>query len=509
MILTDELTHEQASPIHHLKEPPRSIGRSPRKRGDIALFCAAILVFAGVAFVMRLPGADTNGRDTYNVITRLARTLTYTLSRTPGQPVLDYCNYVFWSFGGDLAVQAWFVWMSAAGVTALYLLVRELGGASPLLAVLTLALNPFFLTHVGGVGDFAVSNSLLIISLLFASRVKPSAAGAALAVAVGCRLVFCLYVIPVSVLVVLAAHAKGASVRQCVRAGATATAVAALLSIIEYGPSFSFWGRDLLHNLSYQGMKYHASAFLFKLFVSLGAPVWVLLAGLGISLVRRGRKCRALCTNPAAVMVGMLIILCCMVYFFRVPTKPELTLPILIGIILLMQFCSSSKWALALMLGSVSIGWVVLSPYDRGQDRHQWHFEDGWYSRNYQEAYQNRFHLEIVRSFLAALPPRTLLITERQWTIEHSERSDVEMVTRLAGVELKAASAFHGLGADRVIVDPQEGNLAELLESVATKASPDYRMTVFYEKTYLGLLRRWQHLDLAQYGHPVVLRHER
>src|ERR1019366_6562633 len=89
--------------------PPSSIGRDQSKYGPIAVFCAAVMIFACVASVMGLPGADTNARDTYNVITRLSRTLTYTLSRTPGQPVLDYCNYVFRSFGGDFAVQAWFV----------------------------------------------------------------------------------------------------------------------------------------------------------------------------------------------------------------------------------------------------------------------------------------------------------------------------------------------------------------------------------------------------------------
>jgi len=78
-------------------------------------------------------------------------------------------------------------------------------------------------------------------------------------------------------------------------------------------------------------------------------------------------------------------------------------------------------------------------------------------------------------------------------------------VTRLAGVNLWMAYAFHGLGPGRVIVDPGEGNLRDLLERVTENAEPDNRMTVVYEKTYLGLLRRWSHLDLAQYGKPVEL----
>src|ERR1039458_1093556 len=113
MILSSELENGLGNnAIHNLKDSGKYV--------HIALFCAAAIIFAGVAFVMGLPGGDTNGKDTYNVITRLSRTLTYTLSRTPGQPVLDYCNYVFRSFGGILAVQAWFVIVSALGITAFY-----------------------------------------------------------------------------------------------------------------------------------------------------------------------------------------------------------------------------------------------------------------------------------------------------------------------------------------------------------------------------------------------------
>jgi hypothetical protein len=455
---------------------------------------------------MGLPGADTNGRDIYNVITRLTRTLTYTLSRTPGQPVLDYCNYVLRSLGGDPAVQAWFVLVSALGVTALYCLIREKGGTYPLVAALTLALNPLFLTHVGGVGDFAVSVSLLIIALLFASRGKPWAAGTILALAIGCRLVFSLYVIPVSVLVALAVQLNGASVRQSVKTGAIAMTTAAALSLIEYAPSFSFWGRDLLHNLPFQGMKYHTTAFLFKLFTSLGAPAGLIVCALCVSLARRARERRDLCTNRAAVIVAILVILCCMAYFFRVPTKPELTLPILLGIILLVQFCASRKWAVALLLASISVGCVLVSPYDTHRDLYGWSLQKGWYSQNYQEAYRNRFQLEMVRSFVSTLPPKSILITAGLWTIEQAEHSDLEIVTRLAGVELGTADTFRGLGTERVIVSFSEVNLRELLERVTTQAGPNDRMTVVYEERYRGLLRRWNHLDLAQYGRPTVLR---
>jgi hypothetical protein len=489
--------------VQNLLGPARRAGQ---RYGYIALFCVCVLLFTGVAFIIGLPGPDANGRDTYNVITRLTRTLTYTLSRTPGQPLLDYMNYVFRSFGGDGAVHGWFVVVSAAGITALYCMLRDLRGVSPVLAALTLALNPLFLTHVGGVGDFAVSCSFLLLSLLFASRRMPIAAGAMLGFAVGCRLVFCTYVIPVSVLVALASRSKGASFRERIRAAATAAGVAALVSTIEYAPSFSFWGRELLHNYPFRGAAYHASAFVFKLFIALGAPIWVIFCGLCVALIWRARKHSFYCTNSSVVIAAVLVVACCLLYFFRVPTKPELTLPVLVGITLWVQFCGGRKWAVTLLIASVSAGVVMLSPLDRETDEYRWHLEQGWYRQNYEEAYQNRFQLQTIRSLLSTLPQNSILIARPRWTIEQSERSDLKILTGVAGVPLSQAWSFSRLGPERIVIDPGESNLRELLDRVTTNSAPGNRMTVVYDKASLGPLRRWSHLDLALYGSSVALR---
>ena len=89
----------------------------------------------------------------------------------------------------------------------------------------------------------------------------------------------------------------------------------------------------------------------------------------------------------------------------------------------------------------------------------------------------------------------------QHWTIEQSEGSNLEKVTHFAGVGLDTGVAFHDLGTDRVIVEPQDGHLRELLE--AARNMPGERIRVVYEKTNLGLLRRWSHLDLAHYGTAV------
>jgi hypothetical protein len=168
--------------------------------GSAVVFFAAAVVFTAVAVLMGLPGADGNAAMTYDVIGRLDHSFTYAISRNPGQPFLDYCNFVLWRLGGDLAVQAWFVLVSALGVAAFYQLLRDAGGSSPLAGVLALGLHPLFLIHTGGVGDFAVSLSFVIIALWAAQRRSTVGAGIALGLATGCRLVMGLHVFAVSAL---------------------------------------------------------------------------------------------------------------------------------------------------------------------------------------------------------------------------------------------------------------------------------------------------------------------
>jgi hypothetical protein len=435
--------------------PIWSLGHGPNQYSPILLFCAITAAFAGVALFIGLPGADGNACETYNVITRLSQTLTYTLSRTPGQPVLDYCNYVSRSLGGSLALQAWFVLVSSLGITALYVLLRDLQGHAPLIGALALALNPLFVTHVGGVGDFAVSLSLLIISLMLAVRRKVFLAGAILALAVGCRLVFCIFVFPASVLLGLTLYKSGASRRQCLIAVAQMTATTTLLSGIEYAPSLSFWGRSLFQNLPFQGIRYHISAFLFKLFISMGAPVWLLIGSLCVILV--------------------------------------------------IQSCASRRWAVALILASLSAGIVLLSPYYRTRDRYAWHFEKGWYWQNYLAAYDNQSHLESVRSGLSTLPPKTLLITSMHWTIEHEEHSDLQTVARFPTAAPGMLKSFTGVRNERFIVSFQEPQLRTLLENVTRNVPANERLAVVYDADCFGLLRRWAKFDPGQYGRPVDL----
>lgn len=473
-------------------------------RCEIAVFTGAALLFAAVAAVLRLPGADGNAIGTYDVIGRLAHSFTYAISRTPGQPFLDYCNFVCWSLGGDWAVQAWFVLVSALGVTALYRLLHEIRGGAPLAGALTLALHPLFLGHVGGVGDFAVSLSFLVGALLAGARGMAVAAGLALGLAVGCRLALCIYVVPVAILTAMSWRARGASWRAAAIKGACASLLAGGLSLLMYAPLFAFYGWSLLKNFPMQSLRYLVPAFAYRSLVGYGVMFWAAAAGLAFWALRRRNRAILLKSHNGVAPAAAFLLLGGLATLFRMSGKPEYALPLLAGAILLFQRYGAKGWTYALLLSSVAAGVLALSPYDNQRDVYGWRFDRGWYVKLLEQARDNRLQINIIRTALASLPQRTLLVARTGWTEAQAQRSDVKAIPGYKGVEGLTAYAFAGLGEDRVVVHFQEPKLKELLARIDTDQSGQ-RLAVVYEQKIAGQLRRWDRLDLAQYGKAVIL----
>jgi hypothetical protein len=471
------------------------------------VFAAATLFFAMAATLMGLPGGDGNATSTYNVITLLAHTFTYGISRTPGQPFLDYCNFVLWSLGGDRAVQAWYVVVSAAGVSMLYRFLREARGSSPLVGACALALHPMFLAHVGGVGDFAVSLSFLLGALWAGARGMAVTAGLALAIAVGCRMPLCIYVFPVAFLVGMSWRNKGASSREAITRGAFAGLLAGVVSLLMYAPLFAFYGWALLKNFPMQALRYHASAFAYRLLVGYGAAFWAVAAAALFWRWKRRGQAGSLKDRNGITAAAIMIVVGNLITVFRVPAKPEYGLPLLLGAILLFQTRATKAWNYALLISSLAVGAAVLSPYDNRRDLYGWRFDTGWYLRNLTQARDNRLQINEIRAILASSPPRTLLVAVCSWTDEQARKSDAGTISGYQGIDGLRAIAFTGLGADRVAVHYQEPKLRELLDRNRA-GGPGQRMSVVYEQNLLALLRRWDHLDLAQYGHAVNLASE-
>lgn len=474
-------------------------------RKELLLLLPCIILFSTAALFTGTPGADWNAPNIYDVTTELAHTFRYTLSRTPGQPFLDYLNFVFSSLAGLFGLHAWFVVVSSLGVLALFRLLRYAGGPSPLIGAATLALNPLFLAHVGGLGDFAVSSSFLLISLSCAIRGNGVIAGICLALATGCRLVFGIYVIPLMALIALSARAKGATDRDVFRSMLQGALTAILISALFYAPLLAFFGTHLLENLPFQTLRYHASAFLFKLLIGLGIPVWLVVAVTSAKMLQNWRRKSTNSLNHALSIAALLIAACCSLILFRVPTKVELALPILIAIILLVQFFAGRSWSYFLLIASVLSGLFIAAPYDRDRDLYAWHIEKGWYAKELVEAHRNSQHLGDLHASLARMPTRTLLVTGKTWTSEQATKFTLQDIQQIGPVSsLTAVTWFPDLGPERIVVDIHEPRLRQLIVYL-TSCAPENRMAVYYEPEYLGLLRRWNNFDLSRYGHEFVL----
>jgi hypothetical protein len=497
------MTPVSPSPVRTTPVSSFNSGDAASKRPLILIGLAALVLFCGAALLLGLPGADTNAPDTYNVITRLARTFTYQYSRTPGQPFLDYLNFLAFSAAGERGVQAWYLLISTLGIVALYRLVRDCGGTSPLLAAATLAIHPLFLTHVGGVGDFAVSSSFLLIALWAGAGGMTILAGLALAMAVGCRFVFCLYVIPLLALIAFMRRQKGESWSSILPPVLKAGTIAAGVSIVFYAPLFAFWGRALLVNFPLQSLKYHLTAFGYKMMIGLGLAFWAIIACVAWTMYRRHRASQPVATNSALAICAVLLAACASLILLRVPTKPELTIPVLISGILLVQVAASKRWAQALALSSVLAGLVVISPYDSDQGTYGFFVDKGWYATGVDEAFDNRLRIDTVRATLAQLPPRSIVVARTSWTAAQGESQGVRFLNTVSGVSgLAFPVTFDDLGGDRIIVDIHEPKLPELLEQ-ATSGPEEQRRPVFYDPAFLSRLRRWNNLDLAKYGRPI------
>lgn len=462
-----------------------------RERESIGLLCGLFLVFLAIGVVLGLPGADGDATSTYNVITRLVEEQRYTLSRTPGQPVLDYLDFVTWSAGGDVGVQIWFALVSAAGITALYQFLRSAGALAPLPGALAVGLHPLFLAHVGGLGDFAVSLSFLMLGLRAGQLGYPSVAGVFVGMCSGCRMPYLVFALPVALLAEPGTGVWGRRTRTLVCAGG--------VSGLVYAPLFASWGLGLLNNFPMKEFSYHVSAFVFRLLISFGVPFWLLMGSLAVLALRhRGLWANTLTRIDLAagtiIALGLLILL-------RVPTKPELSLPVLLAFTILgtAHFGKLVSWGL--LSCAVISGFVFLSPYFRDTGQHKWHIEEGHYFKAIEEASDNRLMARTVPEALNRLPEGAVLLETVQWTALQARMTRIERVVNFDGISGLTAFQFGAVPGGRYLVSFQEEKLKDLLE----KRRAARLGGIYYDSRLEGMLRRWMKIEISHYGKPVIV----
>lgn len=455
------------------------------------LFLGLVALFMAVGLVLGLPGADGDAANVFNVITRLAEEHRYALSRTPGQPFLDGLNFLTWTAFGELGVQAWFVLVSAAGITALYRFLRSAGAAAPLLGALAVGVHPLFLGHVGGLGDFAASLAFLLLALRAGQLGLPLLAGVLVGLCSGCRLPYVVFAIPVAALV-----PAGPGVWR--RRAGTVLSAGVVCSLF-YMPLLVRWGPALLRNFSESSswtLGYRVSAFSFRLLISFGVPFWLLVGALAIVAVRKQafRGYRPSPTDLAAMLTAALGAL----ILSRVPTKPELTLPILLGLTIFVSVHTGRTAQAALLGCAVLSGMVLLSPYNRDSGRHAWHLESGHYAKIIEQAHDSRLMARTVPETLNQLPGGAVLVSSIQWTLPQAR---VAAITEVRGFDDVPGLVGYRFGAapGRTLVSFQDEKLKPFLERRRARGE------VYFDPRLQGMLRRWVAIEIADYARPAVV----
>jgi hypothetical protein len=192
-------------------------------------------------------------------------------------------------------------------------------------------------------------------------------------------------------------------------------------------------------------------------------------------------------------VLGALILL-------RVPTKPELTLPILLAATVFLAVHLSARWTAALLACSLLSGVFSLSPYDRDGGHFGLHVQSGHLGKTIEDAYDNRMTAGALTALLGRLPEHSVLVGRIAWSDAQARAARIETVQDYRGIPGLVAFRFAGLPGDRVVVSFQDGKLKELLGRQHELAGGMY-----YDVRLAGMLRRWMDIEITESAKPVVV----
>ena len=321
--------------------------------------------------------------------------------------------------------------------------------------------------------------------------------------AVGCRLVLCLQAIPVAILLWHACRRAGGSERDAKVQTARLAGLSLAAAVLMYAPLFAFYGPALLVNFPWQTLRYHVSAFTFRMLIGLGACFWALVAAFAVSHFKRLRA-PAPHRARGVLAAALLMSLGCSMTLFRVPHKAELALPVLAGTILVFQVFAGRVWSYALLLTSIIGGLAVLAPYDNQTGVYGWKVGQGWYEKTMEAARENRLQINTVRAALARQPNGTVLLARCAWTEEQARRAGEQVVSEYAGVQGLALLRFAGLSDQSALGCLNDPKLSTLLDRIkaGTTSQP---IRIVHDKELTGLLTKGSTSGPAYFGTPLEL----
>jgi len=172
----------------------------------------AALLFA-VVLLTRLPflgpgfGSDPDAWRIAGAARDIGHTGHYVASRFPGAPVVEIADAALLRLGPWTLPLASAIWGAIACV-AFYVALYRLEVRGSFWAALALAFTPVFWIHTTDAMDYSWALGLAMVALAFAVHGRASWAGAALGLAIGCRITSALLVVPIGILLEGRAHLR-------------------------------------------------------------------------------------------------------------------------------------------------------------------------------------------------------------------------------------------------------------------------------------------------------------
>src|SRR5262249_54732778 len=176
-------------------------------------------------------GADPDAWRIAGAARDFARTGHYEASRFPGAPVVEITDSFLLRFGERTLPVVGALW-GAITCVAFYVALRRRGVRACCWAALALAFTPVFWIHTTDAMDYSWALGLALIALALAVHGRASLAGAALGLAIGCRIATAVLIVPIALL--LEGRSHGRLILATILFGALALAP----SFLTYGTRF-------------------------------------------------------------------------------------------------------------------------------------------------------------------------------------------------------------------------------------------------------------------------------
>jgi hypothetical protein len=326
-----------------------ALDRRPRWVITAYVVVVSPLVFLG-------PGTDP---DTFAVRAAASsiRHGSYELSRPPGAPVHELLVALAGPLG--LWAQTALALLAAAVVLGLVLDLARLGAAPrPVLAVLVVASNPYFVIASTSLSDHIWTLAGVLAGIDLAVRRKPGWAGLAFGLAIGTRLVAAVPV--VCVIGALALLAIRRREPRAARAAMTTALVAAAVAALAFLPVALTAGSSALENpeAGFPGLRSAAGAWFVKNFVVLGL---LGLAFVALAVWRRGSSSPPPSADRARLLVACVaVVVAFESIFVRFPWKNQHLLTAAVAVALLLVLVRGRAVLPIVVLVALQLLWGVV-----------------------------------------------------------------------------------------------------------------------------------------------------